>query len=205
MKRLALAMLLILVMVSLVAAGCGGDDEEATPTSTPIGSPGETTPGETITPGPADTPAPGETVTPATALKLQAFLPDAPTGWTAGNPRGFGAVTADGAWTTTDRDYTLEATGQSVQVAVYDSGYYYGFDEWQHWLDAVQNPSGGGYATSTMVGDYPAWDVYSEQDGYALVALLRADRFMVVVSSETNASLQEFSNLVRYSDIAALQ
>lgn len=203
MKRLALVLLLILVMVSLLAAGCGDDDEEATPT--PTGSPGETAPGETPTPGPAETPGPGETVTPATTLVLQAFLPEAPTGWTAENPRAFGAVTPDGEWTIAHRDYTLETTGETVRVAVYDSGYYYGFDEWQHWTDVVQNPSGGGYATSTMVGDYPAWDVYSEQDGYALVALLKAERFMVVVSSETNASLQEFSSLIRYSDIAAVQ
>ena len=57
MKRLGFVLVLMLAIVSLAIAGCGGGEEggEASPTAT-------ATPGETATP--TATEAPGETATP---------------------------------------------------------------------------------------------------------------------------------------------
>ena len=82
MKTLGIVLVLMLAIVSLLAAGCGDGDEEASPTSGPTVTLG---PGET--PGPTATPGPGKPE-PVHFNDLIAFLPGAPSGWEADTPGG---------------------------------------------------------------------------------------------------------------------
>jgi hypothetical protein len=200
MKRFGFILVLLLVTVSLLLVGCGGgDEEESTPTATP--TPGETaTPTPVVTATPGGTPSPGE---PVPFTELIAFLPGAPSGWVGDDPSGATFQLQEWAWSQAGKDYTNQSTDELVSVLIYDSAYYLGFAWFQVWDMAFEIQSTDMYMKKITVDGYPAWETWYEPDEYSVMVFL-ADRFMVVVSAETKASLDQFSNLINYDGIAAL-
>jgi hypothetical protein len=224
MKRLGFVLIVMLVTASVIVAGCGGGEEPsptatatpgATATATPAASPTPTpaatlaanataTPAATLaatpTAAPAGTPSPTE---PVSSNDLIPFLPGPPSGWEADDAFGMTQTFGEWSWSQASRRYTNTATDESVDVFIFDSAYYYGFGWWLTWEDAYEYESTEGYARSITFEGYPAWKLYDEPDSYILTVFV-ADRFMVMVSAETEASLNQFADLVDYGAIAGL-
>ena len=205
MKRLGFVLIMMLAVVALLVAGCGGGDgEEATPTATE--SPGATateTPAPTQPPGPGPTFAPGE-IDPVSFNELIPFLPDPPSGWEADEAFGMTQTLQEFSWSQASRDYTHKTTDEYVDVAIFDSAYYTGFGWFAAWEYAFEWESTDGYARTITFEGYPAWKIYDKPDNYSLMVFV-ADRFMVMTSAETETSLNQFANAIDYSGIAALQ
>jgi hypothetical protein len=209
MRRLTLALAVVLV-VGLILAGCNGGEEE--PTASPTEGPGETvtataTMAPTVTEGPATTspgggPSPGE-VEPVNFNQLIPYLPATPGGWDAEDPDGFTGKFGEWWWSEADREYTNQATDETVDVIIYDSAYYYGFAWFQVYDMAFEIESTDMYMRRTTVDGYPAWDMWYEPDDYSLMVFV-VDRFMVMVSAQSEASIDLFSGLINYDGIASL-
>ncbi len=150
-------------------------------------------------------PAPGE-VDPLHFNDLIQFLPDVPSGWEAEEPYGMTMSGMEGySYTIATRDYDNNASGEYVDVAIYDSAYYQGFMWFQMYDESLffEWESSDGYAKTTTVNGYPAWEVYSEPNHYGRVILV-AERFVVMINTETKASLDQFTNAVNISGLAGI-
>lgn len=212
MKRLGFVLIMMLSVIALLVAGCGGG-EEATPTATE--SPGATstpeataTPGETEPPSPTQPPGPGPTfapgeIDPVSFNELIPFLPDTPSGWEADEAFGMTQTLQGFSWSQASRDYTHKTTDEYVDVVIFDSAYYTGFGWLAAWEYAFEWESTDGYARTITFEGYPAWKIYDKPDSYTLMVFV-ADRFMVMTNAETEASLNQFANAIDYSGIAAL-
>lgn len=209
MKKLGFVLVLMVAVASLLMAGCGGGgEEEGTPT--PTEGPGATgtptvteTPEATPTRSPGETPAPGE-IEPVSFQGMLPLLPDPPSGWEADDPDGFTGNFGEWRWSQVDKDYTNQATDEYVYVAIHDSAFYQGFSWMAAWQYQLEYESTEGYARSSTVAGYPAWEAYDQPDSYTLMVLV-ADRFLVMITSETEASLNQFADLIDYGGIAALE
>ncbi len=197
MKRLGFVLVLILSMAFLLVAGCdgGGEGGKATPTETP-----EATPSPTATVTPGETPTPTD---PVSFNELIPFLPGPPSGWEADDAFGMTQTFQEWSWSQASRSYTDTTTDEYVDVAIFDSAYYYGFGWWAAWEYAVEWESTEGYAKTITFEGYPAWEMYDKPDSYTLMVLV-ADRFMVMINAETEDSLNQFAGLVNYGAIAGL-
>ena len=190
MKRLGFVLVLMLATVSLVTAGCGGGGEEGTPTPT-------------ATETPQATASPGATE-PVSFHTMMPFLPDPPSGWEADDPDGFTGNFGEWRWSQVEKDYTNQATDEFVSVGIHDSAFYQGFFWMADWQYKVEYESTEGYGRSATVGGYPAWEAYDEPDSYTLMVFV-ADRFLVIISTETEDSLNQFSDLIDYGGIAGVE
>jgi len=206
MRKLTLALAMVLLVVALIVAGCGGGDEETT--ATPTEGPGQTaTATPTGTEGPATTspggiPSPGD-VDPVNFNQMIPYLPATPSGWDAEDPDGFTGKFGEWWLSEADKEYTNQATDETVDVIIYDSAYYYGFGWFQLYEMAFEIESTDMYMRSTTVDGYPAWDIWEDPDDYTQMVFV-ADRFMVMVTAESEASIDLFSGLINYDGIASL-
>lgn len=195
MKRLGFVLVLIVAMVSLLVASCGGADEETTPTAT-------ATPGATVTGTPGKTPTPAPT-DPVHFNDLIPLLPDAPPGWEADDPSGGTFQMEDWSWSQASNDYTNQTTNEYASVTIHDSAYYQGFAWFAAWEYAFEWETTEGYARSTTVKGNPAWKTYNKPDDYALM-LLVSDRFLVIITAESEASLNQFADSIDFGGLAGL-
>ena len=69
---------------------------------------------------------------------------------------------------------------------------------------AVEIESSDGYVRKTTIGGHPAFKSFTQPDAYTMMVLV-GERFLVVISAETEASLDRFSNLLDYNGIATLR
>ncbi|MEE8470305.1 MAG: hypothetical protein V3S51_03145, partial [Dehalococcoidia bacterium] len=108
------------------------------------------------------------------------------------------------SWTQVGRSYTHQTTDEDVTVTIYDSAYYYDFGWWQAWELIPTFEGTDGYVRTTTVEGHRAWKTYDDPDSYTLVVAV-ADRFMVIINSGSEGSLNQFSGMMGYSGIAALR
>ena len=198
MKRLGFVFVLMLAIASLLVAGCdgGGEGEETTPTASP-----EATPTVAATATPGGTPTPTD---PVSFNELIPFLPGPPSGWEADDAFGMTQTFQEWSWSQASRSYINTTTEEYVDAAIFDSAYYYGFGWLAAWEYAFEWESTDGYARTITFEGYPAWKMYDKPDSYTLMVLV-ADRFMVMINAETEASLNQFAGLVNYGAIAGLR
>lgn len=108
------------------------------------------------------------------------------------------------AYSQVSRDYTHQTTDEYVSVFIYDSAFYQGFAWFAAWQYKFEYQTTEGYGKSKTVSGYPAWEIYDEPDSYTLMILL-SDRFFVLITAETESTLNQFSNAMNYDVIAALR
>ena len=208
MKKLVVLSTVAIAALALTITACGGGDEATpTPPSSPAGPgtagpTGAPTTTATEPPGPAQTFEPGE-VDPVSFNDLIEFLPAPPAGWEAGEPSG-GTFQMQGfSWSQATGDYTSVSTDEYVDVVIFDSAYYTGFAWWAAWEYGFEWGSTDGYARSITFRGYPAWKMYDKPDSYTLSVGV-ADRFLVIISAETESSLDLFAGGIAFGGIAAL-
>ncbi|MEE8373970.1 MAG: hypothetical protein V3R87_09635, partial [Dehalococcoidia bacterium] len=131
-------------------------------------------------------------------------LADGPSGWDADAAGGATFTVRDLSWSQADRDYTNQATDEHVNVLIYDSAYNQSFSWFGAWQTAFEWETTEGYVRKTTVGGYPAFKSFSDPDSYAMMVFV-AERFLVIVSSEREASLDQFTNRLDYGGIAFVQ
>ena len=183
----------------------GGDTPDwETPPTPPTMSTPPTLPTVSTPPTIGDIPAPGE-VDPLHFNDLIPFLPDVPSGWEADEPYGMTMSGMEGySYTIALREYN-NASGEYVDVTIYDSAYYQGFIWFQLYDEDLffDYETSDGYAKTTTVKGYPTWEVYSKPDTYNRVILV-AERFVVMINVETKSSLDQFTNAVDFSGLAGV-
>ena len=133
------------------------------------------------------------------------FLPDAPSGWDGEEPFGMMYTIQDGTWSMATESYTKSgADDTTAEVGVMDSAFYQvgwlaawrGFYEWE---------STEGYAKTTTVKGYPAWEAYTKDSGEYTLFVGINDRFMVFISTNSDEdTLYDFAKAIDYDGIAAL-
>lgn len=193
--KIAGIFIIFLTIGLLLTAGCADPE--------PVAENG-VVPDPARTPDPVTTPEPGA-VQAVSYTQLVPFLPDAPAGWTAGEPDGATLTMHDWSWATAERDYRNVANpNQRADIVIVDSAYYAvgGFEAWGHFM-TMETPYG--YYRSGTVAGFPAWEVHEDPSYYAKWIGIN-ERFMVVVTIEdgTKADLDRFVNAVDYRGIAAL-
>ena len=183
--------------------GMDGEDWTEEPTDMPTPPTPQTMPTSPVTSG--DIPAPGE-VDPVHFNDLIPTLPDVPSGWEADEPYGMTMSGMEGySYTIATREYDNNASGEYVDVTIYDSAYYQGFMWFQIYDEDLffEWESSDGYSRTTTFKGYPAWEIYSKPDSYGRVIMV-AERFVVMVNTETKAALDQFSNAVKFGELAGL-
>ncbi len=207
-KNLVLLLFLAVLLIGvMLVSGCGGAQEDATPSA-------EETQQEDITPPPEETQQ--EDTTPSTEEaqpepgtaqlvhfdKLIPFLPDPPSGWVAEDPSGMMMSFGGGSWSIADRYYTKG--DDDASIAIIDSAYL-SVGPWMIWEGYFEYETTEGYLKSTNFKGYPAWEEHTKPDHYALHIGI-ADRFMVSISvtSMDKDTLYAFANKIDYDGIAAL-
>jgi len=210
MKKLGI-LLASLVTVTLVlsAIGCssggggGGGGSVATPTHTVA-----------ATNTPATTPRPGASQTQTEAVSsdvLISFLPGPPSGWEAQGD-GFGATfTNEGCSSSQSdamREYLNTATDENAGVYIEDSGGC-SHDPYLSTFQTFASPEYqalGVYKSVTVAG-YPAlrYNHVDKEISESQLFVLVADRFVVMITSDKEATVNTFSNLINYHGIAALK
>ena len=133
------------------------------------------------------------------------FLPDAPSGWDGEEPFGMMYTIQEGTWSMATESYTKSGADETnAEVGVMDSAFYQvgwlaawqGFYEWE---------STEGYAKTTTVKGYPAWEAYTKDSGEYTLFVGINDRFMVFINTNSDKdTLYDFANAINYDGIAAL-
>jgi len=162
---------------------------------------------ETEEPDDAETPESSPTMTPTDPVPfgdLIPFLPEVPSDWDSDEPTGMTMTMDEWAWSQAMRDYSNEDEGEYVSVGIYDSAYYYGFAWMQTYEMHFEWESSDGYGKSITYHGYDAFETYSAPDSYMRMILV-ADRFMVMVNTQTEESLDLFSDLVDYEGLEDLE
>jgi hypothetical protein len=183
------AILLIAIVFGVI--GCAG------PPPTP------TTPTPTATPTSIATPKPGSV--PAVDFnELIKFLPSAPSGYEAKEPKGGKITTQEGSYSYAERSYTSKDYTKPFEasVMILDSTYYT-VGLFATWKSFIAYETTEGYAKTENVAGYPAWKVYTKPNDYALYVVLN-DRFMVFIHADEETVLNELKNSINYNGIAAL-
>jgi hypothetical protein len=188
--------MIISISLLIIISGCTGTNTE-------------TNKGKLLTEQPTATsnevkPAPGSVQT-VHFSKLIELLPAAPSGWTAEEPTGFTYNVESGTWSMANKEYTKGEKGR-VSIGIMDSAYYQ-VGWFAAWKGLYKWESTEGYATTTTVKGYPAYEVYSKgNNNYGLYINVK-DRFMVfiTVDGEDKNTLTTFENAINLDGIGSLK
>ena len=137
--------------------------------------------------------------------KLIELLPAAPSGWGGEEPEGMTFTYEEGTWSMATESYSKTGTEDvTADVAITDYAFYtvgwsaawQGFYAWE---------STEGYAKTTKVNGFPAWEIYDkDSNDYGLYVGIN-DRFMVFIHTNSDKdTLYAFANSIDYKGIAAL-
>jgi PGF-CTERM protein len=134
--------------------------------------------------------------------KLIPFLPKAPRGWEGEEPFGIMVPVDEGTCSMATKSYTKSGVTASVMIMDYA---FYQIEYQAEWETFHEYESTEGYAKSTKVNGFPAWEVYDKDlDEYSLIVGIN-DRFMVFIGpSSDKDTLYAFSDRINYKGIAAL-
>jgi hypothetical protein len=155
----------------------------------------------------ASSPEPSPTSTPVNPVSYTAligFLPHAPDGWEAEEPRGATMTALDWAWSQASCDYRHEDTGNEVSVLIVDSAYQHSIPLYLSYNMHFEYESSGGYGKTLTYKGLHAYETYNAPDNYQRTIGV-ADRFLVIVTADTKESLEEFCGLMDYSGLALLK
>lgn len=202
MKKIFAKILIgLLLLGMIIASGCIGGP--APPKEQP---PSEKPPTEKP---PAERPAPGS-VEAIHFSKLIEFLSPAPSGWKEEEPQGFTFTIENGTWSQAVKSYTKKGTEESenpvtVQVGIMDSAYYT-VGWWAVWKGFYKWETTEGYAKTTTVKGYPAFEIYNKPGKDYTLYVGMKDRFMVFITTKNSDrdTLYDFANSINYNGIAAL-
>ncbi|WP_332449074.1 hypothetical protein [Methanoculleus sp.] len=196
--------LLLVLGICLLAAGCTSAPSDTTPETT-YGTSATGTAVATTTPaaGTAVSGAAAGSVSAVPFATLMAYLPGAPAGWTAGEPAGATWTVEETEWTWASREYTK---GDAVATVLLQDSAYYDVGYWESWDSMVSFESTEGYYKQGKTGGYPSWEYFSKPASYGTWVGVN-DRFMVYVSVEdgTKQDLDLFVNAVNYGSLANLK
>lgn len=201
-RKTIFPVLLIVLGICLLAAGCTSTPPDTTAPQTTA----TTTTEATTAPAAAGTTVSGAAEGYVTAVPFAAlipFLPDAPAGWTADEPQGATWTDQEVQWTWASRDYSKGDARATVLIqdsAYYDVGY------WESWDSLVAFETTEGYYRQGNVGGQPSWKVFSKPDSYGTWVGVN-ERFMVYVSVEggSEQDLDALVNAIDYGGIANLE
>lgn len=188
---LAIALLLIL-------SGCTGKDTNTQTGGTP------TSEKQTISTTDKEKPAPGS-VQAVHFSKLIEFLPEAPSGWTAQEPQGYTNTVESGSWSMANKEFTKGETGRA-DIGIMDSAYYE-VGWFSAWNGIYQWESTDGYAKTTTIKGYPAFEMYSKSSNNYVLYINVKDRFMVYITVDgaDKNSMNTLANAINYDGIASLK
>jgi PGF-CTERM protein len=137
--------------------------------------------------------------------KLIEFLPDAPSGWEGEEPEGMTLTYEEGTWSMATESYSKTGTEDvTADVAITDYAFYtvgwsaawQGFYAWE---------STEGYAKTTKVNGFPAWEIYDKDSNDYSLSVGINDRFMVLINTNSDKdTLYAFANSIDYKGIATL-
>jgi len=197
MKLVNIRILLVMsISLLIIFSGCTGKDTDTKKDETPSKQPSSTA-NEEI-------PAPGSVQT-VHFSKLIELLPAAPSGWTAEEPTGSLITVESGSWSMANKEFTKGEKGR-VNIGIMDSAYYQ-VGWFSAWKGLYKWESTEGYATTTTIKGYPAYEVYDKgSNNYGLYINVK-DRFMVfiTVDGEDKNTLTTFENAINYDGIASLK
>jgi PGF-CTERM protein len=134
--------------------------------------------------------------------KLVPFLPDAPSGWE--RIPGIPDTIEEEGTSMAMRMYIKSGAEVGVLVAIMDSAFHnVGYQEEWKGYTAYDTPEG--YAKSTKVKGFPAWEIYTKDtDAYSLLVGIN-DRFVVFIGPGSDKdTLYAFSDRINYKGIASL-
>lgn len=196
--------LLLILTILVMAAGCTSSTPQATTTQDAPGAPG-TTPAAAGT-----TAASGVSSGQAVDVKtLNALFPPAPAGWTfEGQPVGSTRLDSENnAWTASAATYTSTANKETTATITYQdtAGRKVGFKNIWGTFTAAEN-SDGYFRSSTVKGN-PSWETHSIAGKTFKTWVLINDRFMVQVAIEngSDADYNTIINAINFAGIASLK
>jgi PGF-CTERM protein len=137
--------------------------------------------------------------------KLVSFLPDAPSGWEGEEPEGMMYTIEEGAWSMATRSYSkLGEEDITAEAGIMDSAFST-VGWWAAWKGFYAWETTEGYAKTTNVKGFPAWEAYTKDtNDYTLYVGIN-DRFMVFIQTNSDKdTLYKFANAIDYDGIAAL-
>lgn len=211
-RNWCIALLTILVMGACVIAGCsqptGQPPGSTTTTSTTITISATATPTGTGI-QPVGTTSPTSTRPAAGSVRAIDFslmlplLPNAPAGWTAGDPQGATLTVTGGAYSFASREYT--SGEKRATITIWDSAYY-NIGGWDLWNANYQYSSTEGYWKTSSVGGFPSWESYTKSSNSYSTWVGVDERFSVLINVEngSKADLDTFVNAINYGGVGAL-
>lgn len=136
------------------------------------------------------------------------LLPNAPAGWTAGDPGGMNILDQDVLWAIATRSYSSGAN-KEAEVSISDSAYY-NVGAWTDWASLSETniaTSADGYLKSGTVAGFPSWESYDNSSNSYNTLVGLNNRFMVAVSIQNGdkTDLDSFVNSMNYPGIATLK
>ena len=133
------------------------------------------------------------------------YLPDAPSGWEGEDPDGMTFTVQEGSWSMATKSYSKSGSDDiTADVTITDyAAYILG---WQGaWGTHYSWESTDGYAKTTKVKGYPAWEMYDKDSNEYMLSISINDRFLVLVTTDGDKNtLDTFANSVDYKGIASL-
>ncbi len=112
--------------------------------------------------------------------KLEDFLPNSISGYTADKKNGASMSTGEGTWSTAECKYT---NGDSrITVSIFDYAANASLMEVYKMKFAFESEDG--YTKTTTFASYPGWETWEKNNQSASCAAIVGDRFVVVVAGD---------------------